>query len=81
MGVFDKIKGVAVGFMYSFQRDPGYSAQFEDILLDVSKNYNFPILKINEFGHKCPNTPLPIGGVGEMDAAKLSFKLVEPCLV
>jgi muramoyltetrapeptide carboxypeptidase LdcA involved in peptidoglycan recycling len=37
-------------------------------------------LKINEFGHKCPNIPLPIGGAGEMDAEKLSFKIVEKCV-
>lgn len=80
MGVFDKIVGIVAGFIYSFQRDPGYQAQFEDIILDVSRDYNFPILKINEFGHKCPNTPLPIGGAGEMDAEKLSFKIVEPCV-
>lgn len=80
MGVFDKIAGVIAGFIYSFQRDPGYQVQFEDIILDVSRDYSFPILKINEFGHSCQNTPLPIGGVGEMDAEKLSFKIVEPCV-
>jgi muramoyltetrapeptide carboxypeptidase len=80
MGIFDKIAGVVVGFMYSFQREPGYQTQFEDILLDVSRGYDFPILKINEFGHKCPNTPLPIGGAVEMDAEKLAFKILEACV-
>jgi len=80
MGVFSAIAGVVIGFMYSFQKDPKYTIQFEDIVRDVTANYDFPIIKINEFGHKCPNTPLPIGGRGRMDAGALRFEIASQCV-
>lgn len=35
--------------------------QMEDILLDYTKEYNFPIIKCNSFGHKIVNSVIPIG--------------------
>lgn len=79
MGVFDKIKGVIVGHIYdekSDQRD----VYTEDILLNVSKEYDFPILKINDFGHECPNTILPVGGKVKLDAGKKAIEIIEDCV-
>lgn len=33
----------------------------EDILLEYTKEYNFPIVKCNAFGHKIVNSVIPIG--------------------
>src|SRR3989344_407454 len=79
MGVFAKVSAVVVGYVYGFQHRYNKVAQFEDILLEVSQNFTFPILKINEFGHKCHNTFLPIGGMARLDTDKLEFRL-EPCV-
>ena len=56
MGIFKKISAVVVGYVWGFQHEKNRIAQFEDLLLDITEDYKFPILKINEFGHKCPNT-------------------------
>lgn len=84
-GVFDQIAGIVVGYIYSFQKEKQFNSNskrifLEEIVLDLTKDYTFPILKINEFGHKCPSTFLPIGGMGEMDAGKKSFKIIEKCV-
>lgn len=78
MGVFDKIKGVIVGYIYdefAEQRD----VHMEDVLLNVSDGYEFPILKINDFGHNCPNTVIPIGVTARLDSTRKEIVILEDC--
>lgn len=82
MGVFDQISGIVVGHFYAYDTEEKFDKNnnriyFEDILKDLTLGYDFPILKIHEFGHKCPSTFLPIGGLAEFDAEKKEFKLLE----
>ncbi|MBT5988914.1 LD-carboxypeptidase, partial [bacterium] len=74
-GVFEKIKGVVIGYIYGLEHDKSNPYQMEDILLEVTKEYTFPILKINEFGHCCSNTVLPVGAEAHLDADKQIFKI------
>ena len=60
-GVFDKVKGIVIGYNYSLQKDGNNYPQMEDILLEYTKEYNFPIIKCNDFGHKIVNSIIPIG--------------------
>lgn len=85
IGIFDKIKGIVVGFMYSFQdeaqrKEKDIETDFEDIVLEATKEYDFPILKINEFGHRCQNTFLPIGVKVELDATNKKIEIKEDFL-
>jgi muramoyltetrapeptide carboxypeptidase len=73
LGVFDRIAGAVVGYVYSMQAENPSGPQMEDILADFTSGYDFPILKLNEFGHGCPNAILPVGGVVEMDALEKSL--------
>ncbi|MAG02330.1 hypothetical protein CMI42_03255 [Candidatus Pacearchaeota archaeon] len=75
--VFDKINGVIIGFIYEMQKENPNEKQMEDLLLEFTKEYDFPILKINDFGHNCPNTTLPIGGKVEMDADEKTITIIE----
>ena len=84
MGVFDKLAGIVIGFVYGFDKDSqldadGNRVYFEDLVLEATKEYDFPILKITEFGHKCPCTILPIGSMAELDAENKEFK-IEKCV-
>jgi muramoyltetrapeptide carboxypeptidase len=91
LGVFDQIAGIVVGYVYGLE-DPEYikknpqldvnakQIKFEDLVMDVVKDYNFPIMKINEIGHRCKNCFLPIGGKVEMDADALTLNLIEDCV-
>ena len=64
-GVFDKISGLLLG-NYQTQED----IEFEKIVLDVVKDYDFPIIKCNDFGHTDTNIVLPIGSKCTLDANK-----------
>ncbi len=60
-GVFDKVKAVVIGYNYDLQKNGDVYPQMEDILLEYTKEYNFPIIKCNDFGHQIVNCILPIG--------------------
>ena len=60
-GIFDKINGVVIGYNYDLQKDGNTYPQMEDILLDYTKEYSFPIIKCNDFGHRIVNNIIPIG--------------------
>jgi muramoyltetrapeptide carboxypeptidase len=78
MGVFDQIHGAVVGYIYSMQHNNEPRPHMEDVLLDVTRDKHFPILKMNDFGHVCPNTVLPVGGEVFLDASILSLELLTP---
>ncbi len=80
LGVFEKVSGVIVGFIYGMQVENPTGPQMENILLEFTKDYDFPILKINDFGHNCPNTVLPIGCKAEFDADEKKIKILERCV-
>ena len=85
MGVFNDIVGCVVGYCYSFEHDrqfdvAGRRVFFEDVLKKLTADKKFPILKVVDFGHRVPNTFLPIGGEAVVDADKRSFALARPYL-
>lgn len=74
-GLFDQIEGILVG--YAEERD-GFRA--EEILRLVTADYDFPIVKTDDFGHHCPNTVLPVGIRASLDADSATLELLEPCV-
>jgi len=65
-GVFYKIKGIWVG---NYEHESGIA--LEKILLDVlDGEYNFPIIKSNNFGHCDKKTVIPIGTKARIDTTK-----------
>lgn len=66
-GMFDKIKGIVIGYNYDLQKTGSIYPQMEDILLEYTKEYDFPIIKCNEFGHRIVNSVIPIGVQGRID--------------
>ncbi|MBC2694375.1 MAG: LD-carboxypeptidase [Desulfobacteraceae bacterium] len=81
-GVFDKISGMLVGDLSNCKdsRDWGGRSMHE-VILDVTKEHNFPIFHIPAFGHgKVPNMVLPIGCKARINTDTFSFELLEPCV-
>lgn len=78
IGVFDQVNGVVVGFIDGLQNNPTATHQMEDILLRITADYTFPVLKIDDFGHNCPNTVLPIGGQARLDANAHTLEIIAP---
>ena len=76
--VFDKIKGLWIG---NYEHESGVS--LEKIVLDViGADYNFPIVKSNNFGHIERKTVVPIGTKAEINTDEdVKIKLVENCVM
>ena len=76
-GVFDKITGIWVG---NYEHESGI--ELEKILLDVlDGEYNFPIIKSNNFGHCDKKTVIPIGTKARIDTTKdRKIILLENCV-
>ena len=75
--VFDKIKGLWIG---NYEHESGVS--LEKIVLDViGDDYNFPIVKSNNFGHIERKTTIPIGTKVRIDTSKEEkIELIEQCV-
>ena len=73
-GVFDKIKGLWIG---NYEHESNIS--LEKIVLDVLDNeYDFPIIKSNNFGHIDTKTVIPIGTKVKIDTSKeIKIELIE----
>lgn len=80
IGVYARIQGVLVGYVDGLQRRGADGVQMEDILLRAAEKYDFPILKVNDFGHNCQNTVLPVGGCLRMDADEQTLEILKPCV-
>lgn len=76
-GVFNKIKGLWIG---NYEHES--KIQLEKIILDVlENNYNFPIIKSNNFGHIETKTVIPIGTKAIINTdEKDKIKLIEKCV-
>ena len=80
LGLFDQINGAIIGYIDSMQREDSPKPHMEEVLLEVTQGYQFPILKMNDFGHNCPNTILPVGAEVFMDADEGIVELLSPCV-
>jgi muramoyltetrapeptide carboxypeptidase len=80
LGVFDRLRGALVGYVPSLRRPHQRLPQMGDILLDVTRDLEFPILSVSDFGHRRPNTVLPIGVRGAIDADAQRVEILEPCV-
>lgn len=63
-GVFDKIKGLWIGH-YDADTE---NTKIEDIFMRHLKEFDFPIIKCDDFGHDCDKIVIPIGAKVKFDA-------------
>lgn len=71
-GVFSQIKGMWIG-------NYDGSVPLEKIVLDVlQEQYDFPIIKSNNFGHTEKKTVIPVGGLARIDTSrKAKINIIE----
>lgn len=80
--VFSEIKGLILGHFYgSHMEDKKQDRKVADVILEVTKDYSFPILEIGELGHNVENYILPIGCMATIDADKKIFSIDEPTVL
>ncbi len=80
-GIFDKISGIVIGYNYDLQKNGDVFPQMEDILLEYTKEYEFPIVKCNDFGHKIVNCIIPIGVKGKINSDNKKVEITEDFLI
>ncbi len=79
MGVFDRIAGMLVGnlvWVNMYDKELEHPSPRE-MIMDVIKDYRWPILACEDFGHHTANIPLPVGITAAMDATARTLRLVE----
>ena len=76
-GVFGNIKGIWLG---NYEHESGVA--LEKILLDVlDEEYNFPIIKTNNFGHIDKKIVIPVGTMAEINTnSDVKIMLIEKCV-
>jgi muramoyltetrapeptide carboxypeptidase len=85
-GLFDKTKGMLIGKFRSEVPDPSNPSSqrikdmtddIKELVLDITADYDFPIIAGMDFGHYTPNLPLPIGIKAAMDTDGIRVWLKE----
>lgn len=81
-GLFDKTKGMLIGKIRG--ENPVRPGEAKDItrevrkvILEITAEYDFPIISNMDFGHYTPNLPLPIGLRARMDTQETSVWIDE----
>lgn len=71
-GILAKIKGMVIGHIH--QQGKNNSKSLEKILKELTKKYNYPILKMDCFGHEVKKfTTFPVGIEAIIDTGKKFF--------
>ncbi len=80
--VFNEISGLILGHFYG-AHDIGKNKDREvkDVILEVAKNYTFPILEVGEIGHNVENYIIPIGCRATIDAERKYFSIDEEAVL
>jgi muramoyltetrapeptide carboxypeptidase len=76
-GILDQISGLIVGYCVDSDRQKiiGNDQTMKELVLEVVKDYDFPVMQIGEIGHNVENLILPIGAEAFIDTEKKIFKL------
>lgn len=75
--IFNKVVWIVVWSHFWFEQE-NYTAT--EVITDFMKSYDFPILKINEFGHYQPHMFLPIWVTIELDASNKKLEIIDDFL-
>ena len=77
--MFEKVTGMVVGKLVGCEEkdDERMLPDIKEILLEITKEYGFPIIGNADFGHSGIFMPMPEGLLADMDAESLSLELVE----
>lgn len=83
-GVFKKISGMVIGKLSGIARlrsgddwNPKKTFSVGKIILEICKDYKFPIIKNIPFGHYYPQITIPVGVKATIDTSKKLFSIDE----
>lgn len=78
-GLFDKTKGMLVGKIRGKEANviKDMTNEVKEVVLDITKGFDFPIIASMDFGHYTPNLPLPLGLKARMNTEGARFWINE----
>jgi muramoyltetrapeptide carboxypeptidase len=80
-GVFDQIAGLVIGHFEGHDEvGPASYRTPAEMVLEVTQDYDFPILQLDELGHHVENLVFPIGVTATLDTTTPSLHLDEPAV-
>ena len=80
MGILDKIAGMIIGkikYVKAIRDTEVKEPSYKEMILEMLKDFKFPILAEVDMGHFTVNIPMPIGIKVEMDATKKELNFLE----
>ncbi len=81
-GVFSEIKGLILGWFEDHEmKEKDRNREVADMVLEVTRNYSFPILEIGELGHNVENYIFPIGCKATIDSDRKYLSIDEKTVI
>ncbi|MDP3974290.1 MAG: LD-carboxypeptidase [Candidatus Daviesbacteria bacterium] len=82
-GILDKISGMLIGkikYIKPIRDKEVVEPPTKEMILDILKDYKFPIMANLDFGHFTVNIPMPIGIKISFDTSKKELNFLEPAV-
>ncbi len=83
-GILDVISGMLIGKLPDIKRTAWKDfeePQPKEIVMEVLKDFKFPIIGEVDFGHKTVAIPMPIGIQAKMNAQELQLEFLEGAVI
>lgn len=80
LGVLDRISGMLIGkinYIKPIRNKEVIEPSFKEMVMDILKDYKFPIMAEMDFGHFTVNIPMPIGIKVSFDTTKKELNFLE----
>lgn len=84
MGILDRISGMLIGkikFIKPLRQAEVIVPPVKEMILEIFKDYNFPIMANMDFGHFTVNIPMPLGIKVSFDTSKKELKFLEGAVI
>lgn len=84
MGIFDRISGMLIGkikYVKPMREKEIKEPTVKEMVLDILKDYNFPIMANMDFGHFTINIPMPLGIRVSFDTSKSELNFLESAVI
>jgi len=83
-GILDRISGMLIGktaFIKPMREKEVIVPSLKEAVLEVLKNFDFPVMANMDFGHFTVNIPMPLGIKVSFDTTKKELKFLESAVV
>ena len=84
LGILDRISGMLIGkikYVKPMREEEIIVPTAKEMILEILKDYNFPIMANMDFGHFTVNIPMPIGIKVSLDTTKKELNFLEGAVI